>query len=461
MSLYEELYRQSRRALLNELSTTDRLIRQLYIRASKSLAEQIKTAKSGSLTERWLVSYKKALDEEIERLGRGIYTAIEDGAQRAAEARVECTAQYLRQACAAANIDDRFSATLSSVPTDTLRAMIEGKLYTDGRMLSSRIWSAMGRLEGNVSEIIQQGVVQQMDALTLARHLADYVNPKAACPVSWHKLYPDIPFDRNVDYNALRLARTSITHAHWAAGKAAAKKNPLCKGMKWHLSDSHYERQIAVAGEDVCDAYAEHDEGLGKGVWPIDKLPMPHPQCLCYQTEEVPSLEDAAKALGDWAHGKAQNSEFEEAFRKWERENAAELDNWHTPREAIKRELDNSGEFATMDTERIARALLAEPAIHDDKIYKYMLKPGAEHYQDFVEAGYANSEDGERLRSDIIAACQSQTVFDNIRPDARWGGVRFEKYIYLGPDKHRFKVAWKIDEDTDTPRLVTCFRKEA
>ena len=75
------------------------------------------------------------------------------------------------------------------MPTDALRSIIDGKLYADGRMLSNRIWSATGRLEGNISQILQQGVAQQMDALTLARHLEAYVNPEAACPVSWHTIY--------------------------------------------------------------------------------------------------------------------------------------------------------------------------------------------------------------------------------------------------------------------------------
>lgn len=329
MSLADELARITRRKLLSQITTTDRLVRMQYIRAANDIAKEIRTAKRGSLTARWLISYKKELDKEIERLGRNIYGAITDGAQAVAEARVEATAEYLRRAAAQARVDDSFVSTLSSVPTDALRAMIDGKLYADGRMLSNRIWSATGRLEGNISQILQQGVAQQMDALTLARHLEAYVNPEAACPVSWHKIYPDIPFDRKIDYNALRLARTTLTHAHWLAGREAARKNPLCRGMKWHLSDQHYERQIAVAGEDVCDEYARHDEGLGRGVWSIDRLPLPHPQCLCYQTEELPSLEEAADFLGAWVRGEQADAAMESGFQKWQKENAAELNDWY------------------------------------------------------------------------------------------------------------------------------------
>lgn len=460
MSLYDELAKQSRRKMLTQISITDRLIRQLYIRAAKAIGRQIESAKAGSLTERWLIAYKAELEKEIDRLSQGIYTLIEDGARKAAEAAAECDAEYLRRVAEAAGIDDSFTSTLASVPTDALRAMLDGKLYTDGRMLSSRIWSATGRLEGNIAEIIQQGVAQKMDALTLARHLEAYVNPKAACPVSWHKLYPGIPFDRKVDYNALRLARTSITHAHWAANKAAAKKNPLCRGMKWNLSASHYERQVAVAGEDVCDEYALHDEGLGIGVWPIDDLPMPHPQCLCYQTEVVPDLEEAAELLSKWHYGDGTNAALDRRFEQWQKENAEELDNWCSEEEVVKRTLDNSGEFATMDTDKLARALLSEPIIDDAKIYRFMLNPEQKHYRDFVEAGYSQPEDGERLRADILSRCAETSVFEDIRIDDQWGGVRFEKYIRLGSEGHRFKVAFKIDEGSAMPRLLTCYRKE-
>lgn len=340
MDLHEKLVRAARREMLSQISITDRLIKQLYRRAAKAIEKQIAGAKAGSLTERWLTAYKAELDREMERLSQGIYTAAVDGARRAAEARVECEREYLRRAAALAKVDDSFVSTLANVPTEALRAMIDGRLYTDGRMLSQRIWSATGRLEGNLAEILQQGVAQKLDALTLAKQLQAYVNPSAACPVSWHTLYPDIPFDRHVDYNALRLARTAITHAHWAAEKAAAKKNPLCRGLKWNLSNSHYERQIEPSGEDVCDEYARHDEGLGEGVWPIDKLPMPHPQCLCYRTEVLPTLEEAAEILSSradlteserrlsaWAKGEAQDEALEKDYQRWKMEKiAAALD---------------------------------------------------------------------------------------------------------------------------------------
>ncbi|MGN1005345.1 MAG: hypothetical protein ACI4O8_02405 [Aristaeellaceae bacterium] len=466
MGLHDELMRASRRTMLQQISSTDRLIRNLYKRAAQSIAGELRSAKEGSLTERWLKAYLQAVEQEIERMNAEIEAAIVNGARACAQARADAEREYLIRSADMAQVDSSFAQVLANVPTDSLRAMYEGKLYTDGRMLSDRIWSATGKLEGNIAEIIQQGIAQKQSPLELARQLEAYVNPNAACPVSWHKLYPDIPFDRKIDYNALRLARTSIIHVAWAADKAAAKKNPLCRGLKWHLSDSHYERQVAVAGEDVCDEYARHDEGLGAGVYPVDRIPFPHPQCLCYRTEVLPTLEESAELLGKWARGEAASPEMDAGFERWKAENREELEQLNLPdglgggsmQDIVQAELDKSGEFATMDTAALARAMLADPVIPDGKIYQYMLKPGSNHYRDFVEAGYVSEADGERLRQDILERCEN-APFENIRYDDTYRLIRFDKYISLGPG-HRFVVGWKIESGSDTPKLVTCYRKE-
>ena len=144
MSLHDELLRSARSILLQNVSATDRLIRNLYIRAARSLAGKISSAKKGSLTERWLIAYKRELDLEIARMNADIERAIVAGARNAARARAEAEAEWLRAVAARAEVDDSFVSVLANVPTDALRAMYDGKLYTDGRMLSRRICSTTG-----------------------------------------------------------------------------------------------------------------------------------------------------------------------------------------------------------------------------------------------------------------------------------------------------------------------------
>ena len=320
MKYTEELRRMQRAQLLKQVSATDRLIRQIYVRAADRLEQQATGAKDESLTKRWQEDYARSVRREIARINGEIETAITSGMDRAARIRADGAGEYLERALGAAGyqLSDSFSDVLSRCRTDALEALIGGKMYSDGRILSQRIWSADGRLQGGIEEILAQGIAQQQSTYQIARALEAYVNPKAACPADWRNLYPDTPFEMKVDYNATRLARTAINHVYWQTGINAARENPFCKAMHWELSDAHYERQVAHWGEDVCDEYARHEEGLGRGNFPIDQLPRPHPNCLCIQWEVLPEPEEAAERFKAWMNG-AEDPALETGFAKWVR----------------------------------------------------------------------------------------------------------------------------------------------
>ena len=63
------------------------------------------------------------------------------------------------------------------------------------------------------------------------------------------------------------------------------------------------------------------------GVYPVDRIPFPHPQCLCYRTEVLPTLEESAELLGKWARGEAASPEMDAGFERWKAENREELKN--------------------------------------------------------------------------------------------------------------------------------------
>lgn len=318
MGVTEELRRMQRRQLLSRQTTTQRLIRQIYMRAAARLSQRAAGAKDGSLTKRWAEDYGRAVEREIERITAELESAITSGADAAARIRADGAQKYLQNVFELAgwDVSDSFTGVLSQCRTDALQALVGGKMYSDGRMLSRRIWNITGRLQGGIEEIIAQGIAQQQSTYQIARALEACVNPKAAQPADWRNLYPDTPFSMNVDYNAIRLARTAINHVYWQTGINSARENPFCEAMHWELSNSHYERQVAVCGRDECDEYAAHDEGLGRGNFPIDKLPRPHPNCLCIQYEVLPEPEQAAARLREWMRG-GSDPGLEKGFARW------------------------------------------------------------------------------------------------------------------------------------------------
>lgn len=88
-------------------------------------------------------------------------------------------------------------------------------------------------------------------------------------------------YDRQL-YYLKRVARTEAANAFRLAQIKATEDDPDVIGYQWRLSRTHPK-------PDICDWYANVDFGLGKGVWPKDRVPRtaPHPHCLCYLVERV------------------------------------------------------------------------------------------------------------------------------------------------------------------------------
>jgi len=88
-------------------------------------------------------------------------------------------------------------------------------------------------------------------------------------------------YDRQL-YYLKRVARTEAANAFHLAQIKATEEDPDVIGYQWKLSKTHPKA-------DICDFYASVEFGLGKGVWPKDRVPRtkPHPHCLCYLIPRV------------------------------------------------------------------------------------------------------------------------------------------------------------------------------
>jgi polyhydroxyalkanoate synthesis regulator protein len=77
-------------------------------------------------------------------------------------------------------------------------------------------------------------------------------------------------------YNLKRITRTETARILNTAVVESYKDNPFVIGFKWELNPAHKIK-------DICDKYASTDFGLGRGVFPKEKLPNcpAHPNCMC------------------------------------------------------------------------------------------------------------------------------------------------------------------------------------
>ena len=289
-------------AMLRAISKTDQEIQQVYATAAKEMAAKAAKANPKGLTKRWQTEMTKSLRQSMRRVGGQVQQLIVTGSTNAAQLPVTATTRWLDDVLAATGhkgTDTSFASTLARTSDEALAQVISGRAYLDGKSLSKRIWSRVGRQEEGINSILKQGIAQKKSSGEVAKELQQYLNSAA-------KDSPD------ASYYAKRLARTSINHAYCLANREAQARNPFCTAMHWQLSARHSAQMT-----DICDEYASHDEGLGAGNWPVKSTPLGHACCLCSQYPVVPdSMEDCAKRMRNWLDG-TDDPKLEAAFGTW------------------------------------------------------------------------------------------------------------------------------------------------
>jgi hypothetical protein len=293
-----------------------RRIIKLYEQAAEDMASKAAASNSGSLTERFALDLTRDLRGRVRQLWEEVGDSTRAGMLRQAQRASAVQTSFLDEAgqLLEPGLHLKLQAAFGKVPEEAVAHVLRGGIYGgEAPMLSKRIWNNAALQSGKIEEIIAQAVAKGESPIKLARALEAYVRPDAMEPDAWNDIY-DIPFDYKIDYNAKRLAVTSMRHAAWGATISAGMKNPFADFLHWELTPAHVIF-------DVCDGYAEHEEGLGPGNWPLESAPLPHPWCTClYYMDTNKSLDEIARELNTWARGERGDARLDAMFGEWERE---------------------------------------------------------------------------------------------------------------------------------------------
>jgi hypothetical protein len=314
---YLKLVKLARKNQLKLLKKDYITIRNIYKDASQSLLVKATKANAGTLTERFLTDYRKQINLTINDINKQLSKTIKSDMLQSAQLATGIQISFFDLLDDRFNIglDNRFLSVFSKTPDNVISHLTSGNFYKDGKGLSERIWFTNQKVNGDIDYIIKKAIVEKKSAFELAKDLETYVNPSAAKSFEWRKVYPNAG-NKQIDFNAQRLARTSINHSYFLSNVESCNKNPYVKAMHWQLSNEHYNRQVQHFGEDICDEYANQDNyGLGKGNFPKDQLPLPHPQCLCVQYAVIPkSLDEIATELKDYVDN-GDNQDIDEFIK--------------------------------------------------------------------------------------------------------------------------------------------------
>ncbi len=96
--------------------------------------------------------------------------------------------------------------------------------------------------------------------------------------------------------------------------------------------------------------------------------------------------------------------------------------------------------------------------IAQEKIEQYLLKPGSEHFKEFVDVGYTVN-DVELLRQHILLqfSINLATDFRVMHNEA----IHFSIFMDLGVigQEKRFRTVWRKDTPESIPRFITAHRE--
>lgn len=272
-------------------------IARLYEKAAAELAEEAESAKKGGLTEIFKRQLSQSMRKKMHRLWGEVHDTTKEKMYKAANRAAEIHTSSLIGALSPANITliPKIKGVFAAVPHVAVQNVLSGGIYGgQAPMLSTRIWRNDALQSGKIEEVIAMGIAKKLSPVQLAKDLEAYINPKSVMPDYWNDIYPDLPFILKTDYNAKRLAVTSIRHAAYGATIHAARENPFTPYIHWELTEMHVIY-------DVCDGYAEHDEGLGVGNYAPDNVPIPHPWCTClWYADSDMSLQEVGEKIGAW-----------------------------------------------------------------------------------------------------------------------------------------------------------------
>jgi len=308
---YKKWALEARKSYIDLRLRQDPAIRSMYASLVKRLAKKL-TGMPANLQARHLKIIDQLLKEQAGLLSAELTEKLTDYIKQASSAGVAYNQAVMVDLLKTAGVK------LPGITAIYERANIQAieacwARTQKGLYLSDRIWKQGENYRDAMKEIIQEAVATGQDAVTTARALETYVKAgrttlAASYPKMMERMGTRIP--QNLSYEALRLARTEMTAAFGEGTVAAAKVSPSSNGIKWILSKSH---PLA----DVCDTHAAHDEGLGKGVFPVDDVPMypAHPGCLCSLLPVNEQPDDFVARLKRWEKDPASEPGVEDWYQ--------------------------------------------------------------------------------------------------------------------------------------------------
>ena len=202
------------------------------------------------------------------------------------------------------DVIDKINKNVDVTSRNIVEQMIKGEVYKDGVGLDSRLWSATNASGRKIEDVIISCLARGISSAEASKIISQFAKSGHH---TWDKnkireklgdKYANKYGTGGLDYEALRLMRTTNTHMAQLSVMNSDKVNPYNKFVKYHTGH---------AGSRTCSICRDRD---GK-IFPIHDAPLDHPNGLCWLSPVMSkddktelSLADMVDDMNDYFDGK-------------------------------------------------------------------------------------------------------------------------------------------------------------
>lgn len=202
------------------------------------------------------------------------------------------------------DVIDKINKNVDVTSRNIVEQMIKGEVYKDGVGLDSRIWSATNASGRKIEDVIISCLARGISSAEASKIISQFAKSGHH---TWDKnkireklgnKYANKYGTGGLDYEALRLMRTTNTHMAQLTVMNSDTVNPYNKFVKYHTGH---------AGSRTCSICRDRD---GK-IFPIHDAPLDHPNGLCWLSPVMSkddktelSLADMVDDMNDYFDGK-------------------------------------------------------------------------------------------------------------------------------------------------------------
>ena len=305
----QNLVRQLPRQLTRE---QQKQIAKAYLRAFKSIERKLEKCTDNKYKERLLRSYQTQLYNELYPLiEEGIKKVTEEISNIQKESMTELLQEVLENQAEIIDGKHKLQAIVDITNKKLVQQMVKGEIYHGGRGLDELLWDATKCAKDKLNLAIASCMAEGMGAAEMSQNLKEFAKGGHH---TWsrnkikEKLGPGYArkYSGGLDYEALRLARTTLTHQAQLATLATSKINPYMNAVIWH-SDHQAGRTCQECIDRNGTKYYLNKESV----------PLDHPNGMCW-LEPAYSMtpEEMAKDMKAWGKGEPNSGLMDKIYKR-------------------------------------------------------------------------------------------------------------------------------------------------